>query len=327
MGNNPSDNVFQNGHYPNMAKKIELDSDWPEWRTRLASLVNDSDMSMKEISLKANLGETFIRDAIKRGREPSVSKLRIVHQVLGRGSEHSSPGFYDPTDLYDKLSSWLRLTLKEKGISRTELSWMLSERLGRSIDVDTVNEMTEGKRAIAGDELVQIELITGATALNSSNELSPDEKTDTSEKISEEETTSFIQIPEFDVQASAGGGALIDRENVISNWPFAPDFIRDVLNLEARHLAMIEVRGDSMEPTLSSADKVMINMADKHVQQPGIFVLWDGNGTVVKRVEYMFGTETPKVLLISDNNRHNDYEVEIDQVQIVGRVVWAARRM
>lgn len=165
-------------------------------------------------------------------------------------------------------------------------------------------------KKIAAATSVQLDwLITGNSASETSHE------------------SDFVSIPEFDVQASAGGGALVDRENVISNWPFAPDFIRDVLNLEVRHLAMIEVRGDSMEPTLSSADKVMINMADKHVQQPGIFVLWDGNGTVVKRVEYMFGTETPKVLLISDNNRHNDYEVEVEQVQIVGRVVWAARRM
>lgn len=132
-------------------------------------------------------------------------------------------------------------------------------------------------------------------------------------------------VPEYSVHVSAGGGTLVDGEHKRRDWPFATDYLRHELGLDRSNLALVEVRGDSMEPTLSSGDRVLVNMSDVQVSQPGVFVLYDGDGTVVKRVERIPGT--PKVALISDNQRHGRYEVEADFVQIVGRVVWAARRM
>lgn len=136
---------------------------------------------------------------------------------------------------------------------------------------------------------------------------------------------SFKQVPEYDVGVSAGGGALIDGENMRGQWPFDPSYLSDVLGLANANLAILEVRGDSMEPTLSSGDRVMVNMSDKQVSQPGIFILWDGDGTVIKRVEKVPGVD--KLVLISDNTRHGKYEVDGENLQIVGRVVWAARRL
>ena len=38
---------------------------------------------MKAASLKAGLGETFVRDVLERDREPIVSKLAALTKVLG----------------------------------------------------------------------------------------------------------------------------------------------------------------------------------------------------------------------------------------------------
>ncbi len=82
-----------------------------------------------------------------------------------------------------------------------------------------------------------------------------------------------------------------------------------------------------MEPTLRSGDRVLVNMSDKRVSQPGLFVLWDGDGTVVKRLELVPNSKPSKLQRISDNPLHGTYEVLADQTIIVGRVVWFARRM
>ena len=134
-------------------------------------------------------------------------------------------------------------------------------------------------------------------------------------------------IPEYNVQVSAGGGALVGDENIRSNWPFSANYISSEIRANAKNLSIVEVRGDSMEPTLSNGDRVMINRADIQVSQPGIFVLWDGNGTVIKRVEYIFGSSPAKVLLISDNSIHSRYEVDASEINVIGRVVWAAKRL
>lgn len=135
----------------------------------------------------------------------------------------------------------------------------------------------------------------------------------------------YVTVPEYDVRVSAGHGALATAENTRAEWPFNADYVRQTLNIHPDRLAIVEVRGDSMLPTLSSGDRVMVDMLDRQVAQPGIFVLYDGGGTVIKRVEKIPGQD--RLVLISDNSIHSRYEVSGDDVHVVGRVVWAARRL
>lgn len=136
-----------------------------------------------------------------------------------------------------------------------------------------------------------------------------------------------IILPEYDVRASAGGGFIVERETVKGEWPFPRSYVESELRVSARNLVVLEVIGDSMHPTLESGDRVLVNMSDCRVSQPGVFVLWDGDGTVVKRLELVPGTEPPKLRRISDNPLHGTYEVLADDTKIVGRAVWYGRRM
>ncbi len=136
----------------------------------------------------------------------------------------------------------------------------------------------------------------------------------------------FKMVPEFDVHVSAGGGALVVEEAEIGRWPFNPEYLSNFLGLARANLAIVEVRGDSMEPTLISGDRVLVNMSDRQISQSGIFVLFDGGGTVVKRVDKRIGDDET-VTLISDNPIHDRYQVDVDQLNVVGRVVWVARRL
>jgi phage repressor protein C with HTH and peptisase S24 domain len=137
--------------------------------------------------------------------------------------------------------------------------------------------------------------------------------------------TQHRTVPEYGVNASAGGGAVVSDENVISNWPFTEDYLASELRLGNSNLAIIEVRGDSMEPTLSSGDRILVNLSDTQISQPGIFVLFDGDGTVIKRLEKIPGKNA--VVLISDNERHTRYEVPLSDISVAGRVVWRAGRV
>ncbi|WP_026792193.1 LexA family transcriptional regulator [Pleomorphomonas oryzae] len=45
--------------------------------------MREKGFNMKSLSLKAGLGETYVRDILKRGREPGVEKARVLAEVLG----------------------------------------------------------------------------------------------------------------------------------------------------------------------------------------------------------------------------------------------------
>lgn len=134
-------------------------------------------------------------------------------------------------------------------------------------------------------------------------------------------------VSEYDVRLSAGDGAFATEENVVRRWPFDSGFLSDVLDVRHGDLAIAEVRGDSMSPTLISGDRVLIDLRDKQISQPGIFVVWDGHGVVIKRVERILGEGYGGIRLISDNERHNPYTVMAEEVSIVGRVIWRSTRL
>ena len=49
---------------------------------------------------------------------------------------------------------------------------------------------------------------------------------------------------------------------------------------------MITVDGDSMEPLVSSDDRILIDVSRRVPVPSGIFVIWNGMGQVVKRIEH-----------------------------------------
>lgn len=62
---------------------IPIEPHWPKWKVEIAERLNEINMSMKKASIDAGFGETFVRDALKRDKEPTVSKLQKVRQVIG----------------------------------------------------------------------------------------------------------------------------------------------------------------------------------------------------------------------------------------------------
>jgi phage repressor protein C with HTH and peptisase S24 domain len=90
---------------------------------------------------------------------------------------------------------------------------------------------------------------------------------------------------------------------------------------------MITVDGDSMEPLLSSGDRILIDTSRRVPVPPGIFVIWDGMGLVAKRVEHIPNSDPPKVVIKSVNPEYQAYERIAEEVNVVGRVVWTARRL
>lgn len=127
-------------------------------------------------------------------------------------------------------------------------------------------------------------------------------------------------VGEYDVYASAGGGAVMESENVVAEWQFPAQWLRVEIGSSLRDLAVITIEGDSMVGTLDPGDKVVIDVARKTPSPPGVFIVYDGLALVAKRLEYIEGSEPPSVRILSDNDRYRPYERTLDEVNIVGRV-------
>lgn len=132
-------------------------------------------------------------------------------------------------------------------------------------------------------------------------------------------------VPVYDVQASAGFGAAVHGEEHIYNLAFDPSFLRQMTNAKPRELAIIQVQGDSMEPTLLNGDQVLVDRSKNNLDFDGLFVIRYGEALHIKRVG-----RAPKrghVLIRSDNERYTPLEVPYGEIDVVGRVLWYGRKV
>ncbi|MES0034744.1 helix-turn-helix domain-containing protein [Mesorhizobium sp. M0046] len=67
-----------------------------DWRNRIVRLLDEQQMTMKEASRRAGRGETFVRDILKRGQEPSASNLEGLARVLKVSAAEILDGTVDP---------------------------------------------------------------------------------------------------------------------------------------------------------------------------------------------------------------------------------------
>ncbi|NBO19084.1 MAG: LexA family transcriptional regulator [Proteobacteria bacterium] len=105
---------------------------------------------------------------------------------------------------------------------------------------------------------------------------------------------------------------------------FNTSWIRHQLAAQPDQLRWLHISGDGMEPTLCNRDMVLIDITQQTATPPGIFVLYDGFGLVAKRLEHPVH-QPGRVRIISDNPQYSSYEKSLDDIRILGRVVWFAR--
>ena len=141
-------------------------------------------------------------------------------------------------------------------------------------------------------------------------------------------TSNFINIPEVEFQKPEGDVVVTKDSMPKGTWPLPRFYLESYLGIKSpADLVVIEVVGDSMEPALRPGDRVLVNTGDRLPSPPGIFVLWDGIGIVLKRLENIHGATPATFRIMSENPQHRTYELSADTADVIGRVVWMARRI
>ncbi len=137
--------------------------------------------------------------------------------------------------------------------------------------------------------------------------------------------TAGAAVAEVEVEAAAGAGAWNeDFVHEKARWRLPEAMVRHEGDAEPEALRILRVRGNSMEPELREGDRIVVDTA-RRVPAPGeLFVLWDGTGLVVKRVEAL--TAEGRLRLASAHPDYPPYERPADEVHVVGKVLWKVTR-
>ena len=154
----------------------------------------------------------------------------------------------------------------------------------------------------------------------------PGEALHADEKSEPPASGDLVSIPRFDALVSAGPGSLADRAQVLEHYQFSPAFLKH-LGVSPATAGVIEIRGDSMYPTLRDGDLAVVDWGIKELVDDGIYVVTYDSLTRIKRLQRRAGA----LVLISDNRQLYEPETvpidRLDEVTIDARLGARVQRL
>lgn len=220
-------------------------------------------------------------------------------------------------------TDWLKSRKKERGV--TDLA--LAEALGveRSVANKIVNGKVEfnAKKAdavakllgVSRDEmLVRAGIVDGPASRNTQSDHQPTRTVDSGEAV---------PVTSLDLSLSMGPGTLI--EDFVEAEPTMLDLalLRTITRTPTDRLRLVRGIGHSMEPTLRTDDRVLIDINDRGLSSLGGVYWIDFHGAHgIKRLR---PAGKGRVLVMSDNPVEGHFEAAASDIRIEGRAIWFAR--
>jgi phage repressor protein C with HTH and peptisase S24 domain len=128
-------------------------------------------------------------------------------------------------------------------------------------------------------------------------------------------------IDELDVRKATRSDKIMDADGKIGEWQVPRELVTLATNSPIGGMIIFKIVGDTMAPTFNPTERVMIDTTDTRPTPGGVFLVWNGNGFGVKRVQYVPHSEPPRVRITADNPKYVSYECLLGEARIQGRVV------
>lgn len=86
-------------------------------------------------------------------------------------------------------------------------------------------------------------------------------------------------------------------------------------------IRIFPVQENAMQPDFNPGEHVLVDLSDQKPSPPGVFVVSDGMGYIIRQCEYLPHSKPAHVRLSARNPRYDPAVVELPRAGIVGRVI------
>ncbi len=132
-----------------------------------------------------------------------------------------------------------------------------------------------------------------------------------------------VEIIKLDLAFSMGAGANVDDYVAEERVAFDLGYVRSFTRTAPEMLRIAAGVGDSMHPTLNSADLVWIDTTQRTLNQADrIWAVSINGAAAIKRLRPV---KEGRILVVSDNPSVDNYEVDPGELRIGGRVIRFSR--
>ena len=139
--------------------------------------------------------------------------------------------------------------------------------------------------------------------------------------------------PEVDVKLGAGSGVVgevinlpvgsgnVAGHKIVAEWLIPTGYLRNEAKASPSHTIIMEVVGDSMQPTYMPGDRVIVDLSQNQMTTDTVYAISDGyTEPQIKRLQRVPFSRPSEVKIISDNPALETFTVELDRLTIIGRI-------
>ena len=231
---------------------------------------------------------------VLRGRDPLLSNARAVAEAVGLDFQIGPMGVTKPPpweDLRNEITDLRKVILHAD-------SAPVDGRVGElEADLQHAEAELDRLRAQADPDVSPIQSAPG---------------------WHDEDYESVRRYESEDVALAAGTGTFADQEPAAGEVKFRTSWLRK-RRLRAKDLFLVDVSGDSMEPTICDGDSALVDETHRSPRSGKIYALQAGDGPLVKRLR----KRDHRWWADSDNDKYEPQPLD-DRARIMGRVVWWA---
>lgn len=130
--------------------------------------------------------------------------------------------------------------------------------------------------------------------------------------------TTIIEDTKIDIISAipcCGNGNEVTEE-VIGTFKLPIEKFRAITSSNPSNCKMLQVSGDSMQPTINDGDFVIVDTSNIEIGD-GIYLIRNLSGLVVKRIQVKFDN----IAVLSDNPLYQPVSASMGELQIIGRVI------
>lgn len=128
----------------------------------------------------------------------------------------------------------------------------------------------------------------------------------------------FVEVPVVAAKLGAGGGSHVVDSEVQGHMAFRSGWLQK--KGQSRDMVLMQVIGDSMEPSIREGDYVLIDQSKQEIYSGGTYALGLEDTIMVKQLD----KRPNELVILSTNPRYSSIVLsgdELDTVRLIGRVV------
>lgn len=122
------------------------------------------------------------------------------------------------------------------------------------------------------------------------------------------------------LEPGLGEGRGADQE-AQESWLMPPDLLKGRIRGTPDKIRIFPVHETAMVPDLSPGEQVLVDLSDTRPSPPGLFVVSDGLGHIIRHCAYVPHSQPPSVRLSANDGKYEPYTLPLEKAGIIGRII------